>query len=159
MECGRPKALNSPIGKFCKTTHFKPCIPLTSFLLGTLPFISLRLNEAWKRNRPALHTAADDLESLAWVLLSISQGCNEFKITLKNKNGRIYSPTRFTSVKCLPIGCPSVSLKMPTIKTQLSPHMVLLYPLLRGSNFEVRLRWTYINCCRIPTLGTIPQKS
>ncbi|KAH9036686.1 hypothetical protein EDB84DRAFT_1268997 [Lactarius hengduanensis] len=36
---------------------------------GTLPFISLRLVNAWSRNVPALHTAADDLESFMWVLV------------------------------------------------------------------------------------------
>ncbi|KAH9026484.1 hypothetical protein EDB85DRAFT_1844617, partial [Lactarius pseudohatsudake] len=36
---------------------------------GTLPFISLRLVNAWAANHPALHTAADDLESFMWVLV------------------------------------------------------------------------------------------
>ncbi|KAH9026023.1 hypothetical protein EDB84DRAFT_1273239 [Lactarius hengduanensis] len=36
---------------------------------GTLPFISLRLVNFWSANRPALHTAADDLESFMWVLV------------------------------------------------------------------------------------------
>ncbi|KAH9029964.1 hypothetical protein EDB85DRAFT_1866873, partial [Lactarius pseudohatsudake] len=36
---------------------------------GTLPFIALRLVNAWSRNIPALHTAADDLESFMWVLV------------------------------------------------------------------------------------------
>ncbi|KAH9163309.1 hypothetical protein EDB89DRAFT_562696 [Lactarius sanguifluus] len=38
-------------------------------LSGTLPFISLRLVNAWSANKPALHTAADDLESFMWVLV------------------------------------------------------------------------------------------
>ncbi|KAH8982017.1 hypothetical protein EDB92DRAFT_1952689 [Lactarius akahatsu] len=36
---------------------------------GTLPFISLRLVNAWAANEPTLHTAADDLESFMWVLV------------------------------------------------------------------------------------------
>ncbi|KAH8981173.1 hypothetical protein EDB92DRAFT_1756331, partial [Lactarius akahatsu] len=36
---------------------------------GTLPFVSLRLVNTWAANRPALHTAADDLESFMWVLV------------------------------------------------------------------------------------------
>ncbi|KAH9026483.1 hypothetical protein EDB85DRAFT_1850347, partial [Lactarius pseudohatsudake] len=36
---------------------------------GTLPFISLRLVNAWAANDLALHTAADDLESFMWVLV------------------------------------------------------------------------------------------
>ncbi|KAH9024062.1 hypothetical protein EDB85DRAFT_1870310, partial [Lactarius pseudohatsudake] len=36
---------------------------------GTLPFISCRLVNAWCGNKPALHTAADDLESFMWVLV------------------------------------------------------------------------------------------
>ncbi|KAH9018200.1 hypothetical protein EDB83DRAFT_180246 [Lactarius deliciosus] len=36
---------------------------------GTLPFISLRLVNFWAANKPALHTAADDLESFMWVLV------------------------------------------------------------------------------------------
>ncbi|KAH9066492.1 hypothetical protein EDB87DRAFT_1554119 [Lactarius vividus] len=36
---------------------------------GTLPFIALRLVDAWYGNAPALHTAADDLESFMWVLV------------------------------------------------------------------------------------------
>ncbi|KAH9009970.1 hypothetical protein EDB85DRAFT_2298298 [Lactarius pseudohatsudake] len=36
---------------------------------GTLPFISLRLVNAWAANKPALHAAADDLESFMWVLV------------------------------------------------------------------------------------------
>ncbi|KAI9447959.1 hypothetical protein H4582DRAFT_44012 [Lactarius indigo] len=36
---------------------------------GTLPFMSLRLVQAWSRNQPALHTAVDDLESFLWVLV------------------------------------------------------------------------------------------
>ncbi|KAH9010943.1 hypothetical protein EDB83DRAFT_2234227 [Lactarius deliciosus] len=36
---------------------------------GTLPFISLRLVNAQAANDPALHTAADDLESFMWVLV------------------------------------------------------------------------------------------
>ncbi|KAH9028333.1 hypothetical protein EDB84DRAFT_1272308 [Lactarius hengduanensis] len=36
---------------------------------GTLPFISWRLVNAWCGNKPALHTAADDLESFMWVLV------------------------------------------------------------------------------------------
>ncbi|KAH9037970.1 hypothetical protein EDB83DRAFT_1737424 [Lactarius deliciosus] len=36
---------------------------------GTLPFIAWRLVNAWSGNKPALHTAADDLESFMWVLV------------------------------------------------------------------------------------------
>ncbi|KAH9066159.1 hypothetical protein EDB87DRAFT_1542454, partial [Lactarius vividus] len=36
---------------------------------GTLPFIALRLIDAWSGYAPALHTAADDLESFMWVLV------------------------------------------------------------------------------------------
>ncbi|KAH9081658.1 hypothetical protein EDB83DRAFT_2670046 [Lactarius deliciosus] len=36
---------------------------------GTLPFVSIRLLYAWFKKRPALHTAADDLESFLWVLV------------------------------------------------------------------------------------------
>ncbi|KAH8997298.1 hypothetical protein EDB92DRAFT_1409468 [Lactarius akahatsu] len=36
---------------------------------GTLPFVSIRLLRAWSKERPTLHTAADDLESFLWVLV------------------------------------------------------------------------------------------
>ncbi|KAH9170046.1 hypothetical protein EDB89DRAFT_2072346 [Lactarius sanguifluus] len=36
---------------------------------ATLPFIAWRLVNAWSGNKPALHTAADDLESFMWVLV------------------------------------------------------------------------------------------
>ncbi|KAH9047876.1 hypothetical protein EDB84DRAFT_1263205, partial [Lactarius hengduanensis] len=36
---------------------------------GTLPFMSIRLLSEWYLDRPALHTAVDDLESFLWVLV------------------------------------------------------------------------------------------
>ncbi|KAH9036428.1 hypothetical protein EDB84DRAFT_1398059 [Lactarius hengduanensis] len=36
---------------------------------GTLPFMSTRLLNQWRLNRPVLHTAIDDLESFLWVLV------------------------------------------------------------------------------------------
>ncbi|KAH9003957.1 hypothetical protein EDB86DRAFT_2778008, partial [Lactarius hatsudake] len=33
---------------------------------GTLPFMSMRLLDAWDFGEPALHMAVDDLESLLW---------------------------------------------------------------------------------------------
>jgi hypothetical protein len=41
---------------------------LTTFQ-GTLPFISRRILVAWSLDQPTLHTAIDDLESFAWVVL------------------------------------------------------------------------------------------
>ncbi|EGO18526.1 hypothetical protein SERLADRAFT_403720, partial [Serpula lacrymans var. lacrymans S7.9] len=38
---------------------------------GTLPFISMRLLNAWNKNQPVLHTFADDLESFFWVILCV----------------------------------------------------------------------------------------
>ncbi|KAH9048838.1 hypothetical protein EDB84DRAFT_1261915, partial [Lactarius hengduanensis] len=36
---------------------------------GTLPFMSTRLLQDWRLNKPVLHTAIDDLESFLWVLI------------------------------------------------------------------------------------------
>ncbi|KAH9159621.1 hypothetical protein EDB89DRAFT_1864685, partial [Lactarius sanguifluus] len=36
---------------------------------GTLPFMSMRLLEAWDYGEPALHAAVDNLESFLWVLI------------------------------------------------------------------------------------------
>ncbi|KAH9040469.1 hypothetical protein EDB85DRAFT_1850184, partial [Lactarius pseudohatsudake] len=36
---------------------------------GTLPFMSTRLLNQWRLNRPVLRTAIDDLESFLWVLV------------------------------------------------------------------------------------------
>ncbi|KAH9044431.1 hypothetical protein EDB85DRAFT_1854026 [Lactarius pseudohatsudake] len=36
---------------------------------GTLPFMSMRLLDAWDFGEPAMHTAVDDLESFLWVLI------------------------------------------------------------------------------------------
>ncbi|KAH8992117.1 hypothetical protein EDB92DRAFT_1859853 [Lactarius akahatsu] len=36
---------------------------------GTLPFMSTRLLQEWRLNKPVLHTAIDDLESFLWVLI------------------------------------------------------------------------------------------
>ena len=38
-------------------------------LQGTLPFISYRVLPAWEMGESVLHTAIDDLESFAWVML------------------------------------------------------------------------------------------
>ncbi|KAF8511365.1 hypothetical protein JB92DRAFT_2639550, partial [Gautieria morchelliformis] len=45
--------------------HYRP----VKHCPGTLPFISYRILDAWSINKPTLHTAIDDLESFAWVVL------------------------------------------------------------------------------------------
>jgi len=42
---------------------------ILTVLQGTLPFISYRVLAAWAIGKSVLHTAIDDLESFAWVML------------------------------------------------------------------------------------------
>ncbi|EGO18363.1 hypothetical protein SERLADRAFT_481206, partial [Serpula lacrymans var. lacrymans S7.9] len=58
---------------------------------GTLPFISMRLLNAWDDDEPILHTFADDLESFFWVILCVllSIGAERNSLTVKRENGFI----------------------------------------------------------------------
>ncbi|EGN95917.1 hypothetical protein SERLA73DRAFT_75924 [Serpula lacrymans var. lacrymans S7.3] len=54
---------------------------------GTLPFISMRLLNAWDDDEPILHTFADDLESFFWVILCVllSIGAERNSLTGKER--------------------------------------------------------------------------
>ncbi|KAH9049709.1 hypothetical protein EDB84DRAFT_1452713 [Lactarius hengduanensis] len=56
---------------------------------GTLPFMSMRLVQAWSRNQPALHTAVDDLESFLWVLVWSLVHIFKKSATITNKSAVI----------------------------------------------------------------------
>jgi hypothetical protein len=56
-------------GSLGRDTHPASSMYTLTTFQGTLPFISRRILDAWSINEPTLHTAIDDLESFAWVVL------------------------------------------------------------------------------------------
>jgi hypothetical protein len=92
----------------CWNDQFVHCILFGSrsylcrVLQGTLPFMSIRLLDAWDLGTQALHTAVDDLESFLWVLVWSLVHIFKWAANIHNENSVIHRLERIFSSRDLP---------------------------------------------------------
>jgi hypothetical protein len=99
-----------------------------TILQGTLPFISYRVLDAWSIKENALHTAIDDLESFAWVLLWA--GLHASPVKTHKEASWIEGLSRNNFGLLAAQKCAILHHKFRH-KDDFSPHLVTLSPLLK----------------------------